>query len=121
MSLEFDKPDAVINMTQSKQKEHWERSGRLAVGASKAVHFSSPSFRWYPQNRRRGEINGVLPWAGVAHLKLDCLTYPFVATPRCAQRFRRLSTMLQSRRTHCGVERSPCPIASLLTHSGATL
>ncbi|CAM9917404.1 unnamed protein product, partial [Ectocarpus fasciculatus] len=31
VSLEFDKPDAVMNMTQSKQRDHWERSGRLAV------------------------------------------------------------------------------------------
>ncbi|CAM9550665.1 unnamed protein product [Scytosiphon promiscuus] len=31
VALEFDKPDAVMNMTQIKQKEYWERSGRLAV------------------------------------------------------------------------------------------
>lgn len=37
VSLEFDKPDAVMKMTQYKQKEHWERSGRLAVG-TKAFH-----------------------------------------------------------------------------------
>lgn len=32
VSLEFDKPDAVMNMSQTKQRDHWEKSGRLAVG-----------------------------------------------------------------------------------------
>ncbi|CAM9213606.1 unnamed protein product [Ectocarpus sp. 6 AP-2014] len=31
VSLEFDKPDAVMNMSQTKQRDHWEKSGRLAV------------------------------------------------------------------------------------------
>lgn len=35
VSLEFDKPDAVMNMTQSNQRDHWEKSGRLAVGETR--------------------------------------------------------------------------------------
>ncbi|CAM9306733.1 unnamed protein product [Pylaiella littoralis] len=31
LTLEFDKPDAVQSMTLSKQKDYWERSGRLGV------------------------------------------------------------------------------------------
>lgn len=40
MSLEFDKPDAVMQMSQTKQRDHWERSGRLAVGETRHTLFS---------------------------------------------------------------------------------
>ncbi|CAM9306840.1 unnamed protein product [Pylaiella littoralis] len=31
LTLEFDKPDALMNMTPSEQEDYWERSGRLGV------------------------------------------------------------------------------------------
>lgn len=32
MSLEFDKPEHVMKLTQEKQRDYWERGGRLSVG-----------------------------------------------------------------------------------------